>query len=129
MDRKTKIISFFGVLVVIFFAYSVVSVFNEKSNKEIAKLEEVNANAKAEAAAAKKRSDSAAIVAAKMRKDIARMEGCLIEQNQILYKFQKSYDKSLIELNKYKNEKNYIPDNATTAQQSDFLSSYKYEAY
>lgn len=129
MDRKTKIISFIAVLIVVLFAYSVVSIFNENSSKEIAKLEEINADAEAREKAAKSARDSATIAANKMSNHIVELENQLRENNRILGLFQSSYDKNLLELNKLKNEKIFVPDNATTVQQSEFLSNYHYKEY
>lgn len=39
------------------------------------------------------------------------------------------YQKSINDLNKIKNEKAHIPTNITIAEQSDFLSKYKYKEY
>ena len=44
-------------------------------------------------------------------------------------KFQKDYLKNTNELNKLKNEKNYVTDNATDTEQSAYISNYEYKPY
>ena len=59
----------------------------------------------------------------------ARLETAFLNQNILLQSISKDYQKSLIELNKTKNEKIYIPLDVTVSEQSVFISKYKYEPY
>ena len=129
MDKKTKIASFFAVIVIVIFCWSVVNVFNANAKKQIALLEQNIKDSKTQAEEAKLSRDSAKVEAKIFSNRIFKLEGELKVTNRILGQFQNSYNNSLIELNKYKNEKDFVPDNATTAEQSDFLSKYRYKEY
>ena len=58
-----------------------------------------------------------------------RLETAFLNQNILLQSISKDYQKSLIELNKTKNEKIYIPLDVPVSEQSVFISKYKYEPY
>ena len=59
----------------------------------------------------------------------SRLETAFLNQNILLQSISKDYQKSLIELNKTKNEKIYIPLDVPVSEQSVFISKYKYEPY
>ena len=58
-----------------------------------------------------------------------RLEEKFNTQTILLQSISKDYQKSLIELNKIKNEKVYIPIDVPVSEQSVFISKYKYEPY
>ena len=53
----------------------------------------------------------------------------LKKQNEILSRIEFNYNKSLQELKKLKNEKDYIPADIPVNEQYDFVSKYKYSEY
>lgn len=77
----------------------------------------------------KKLYDSAAIERMKMTFQMIEMEHELRKMREQDELFNKIHEDKFKELEKkYKNEKDYIPD-ATTQQQLDYLSNYKYEPF
>ena len=131
LTDKTKgiLLGFLAILIVIVFAYSVSLVFQSANKKELRKLEEINSNAKTNAAIATAKANDLASKNDQLKREVIKIKSELGENNKILNKFQTSYSNSLNELNKYKNEKDFVPDNASINEQSDYLSKYKYKPY
>ena len=131
LTDKTKgiLLGFLAILIVIVFAYSVSLVFQSANKKELRKLEEINSNAKTNAAIATAKANDLASKNDQLKLEVIKIKSELGENNKILNKFQTSYSNSLNELNKYKNEKDFVPDNASINEQSDYLSKYKYKPY
>lgn len=131
LTNKAKgiLLGFFAILIVIVFAYSVSLVFQSANKKELRKLEEINSNAQTNAAIATAKANDLASKNDQLKLEVIKIKSELGENNKILNKFQTSYSNSLNELNKYKNEKDFVPDNASINEQSDYLSKYKYKPY
>lgn len=102
--------------------------YDEANRAEREALEKINSRAEEIAQQAAKERDSIAGINLMTQQRVTEMKIQLEKQNNVLNKFQNSYDKSINELNQIKNEKVYIP-NATVAEQLDFLSKYKYEPF
>ena len=95
---------------------------------------------KSEMALMNKELEKRAIIAENQAKEIhkqnllnyelsTRLEAKFNTQTVLLLDISKEYKKGLIELNKIKNEKAYIPTDVPVSEQSDFLSNYKYTPY
>lgn len=118
-----------GVIVITVFAYSIVSIFQENSNKEIAALEDMQRKDVAKEIAANIKRDSAIAISTKLSYKVGLIENQLQETHNTLLKMHNTYQKNLNELKLLQNEKLFVPDNATSSEQSDFLTKYKYTPY
>lgn len=118
------------VLVVCLFTYSAVKIFTERS--QIAHeeaLNKINIDAERRESMAKMQRDLALEQNIKSYEKVSNLEKEVKEQKVILNKFQASYDKNSKELNKFKNEKSYIPDNVGLDEQSTYISDFIYKPY
>ena len=132
IDSKIKEF-LWGLLVVVVisaFTLVVVKIYTEKSDiKHQTTLQEINKKAEIR--------EQKAILAREVAQGLDRQNlGKLtnIEKDIKISKnnwdkFQKEYLKNTNELNKLKNEKNYVTDNATDTEQSAYISNYEYKPY
>lgn len=132
IDSKIKefLWGFLVVVVISAFTLVVVKIYTEKSAiKHQTTLQEINKKAEIR--------EQKAILAREVAQGLDRQNlGKLtsIEKDIKISKtnwdkFQKDYLKNNNELNKLKNEKNYVTDNATDTEQSAYISNYEYKPY
>ena len=120
-----------AIMIVLFIIFIFVIIHNIKlaNEIEISKIEETSQNAE-------NREKLARIEMDKANNELAITSGRVIElsqqlkkQNEILSRIEFNYNKSLQELKKIKNEKDYIPTDISVNEQYDFISKYKYSEY
>lgn len=129
-EAKFWIYGGIGALCISLFTFFVVRNFAEKSDqRHKAEIQLMNI-------ALQKRADMAQVQADSIQakndlnyKLSTRLEKQFSQQTILLQSFSKDYQKSIIELNKTKNEKVYIPLDVPVSEQSSFLSNWKYEPY
>ena len=123
----------YGALVALFislFTFFVVRNFAGKSDaRHKAELQLMNLELQKRADIAQLQADSIQVQNNLNYQLSSRLETAFLNQNILLQSISKDYQKSLIELNKTKNEKIYIPLDVPVSEQSVFISKYKYEPY
>ena len=129
VNLKEKLYAFVVVLVIIIFGYSLVGIYKDSSAKHIEELESINVIAQAQTLEAKKESDSAKLRAKILEIGIANIQKDMDKQSIFLKSSFEQYTNKLNNLNNFKNEKDYIPNNVNHTTQSDFLTNYKYQPY
>ena len=121
---------FIVVLTISAFTFIVVKIYTEKSDaKHQVTLQEINRKAELREQNAIKARDEAK---QSDRQNLDKLEVIQKDLNvsQLNWnKFQKDYLKNINELNKLKDEKIYVNDNATVTEQSAYISNYKYKPY
>ena len=121
---------FIVVLTISAFTFIVVKIYTEKSDaKHQVTLQEINRKAELREQNAIKARDEAK---QSDRQNLDKLEVIQKDLNvsQLNWnKFQKDYLKNINELNKLKDEKIYVNDNATVTEQSAYISNYEYKAY
>ena len=121
---------FIVVLTISAFTFLVVKIYTEKSDaKHQLTLQEINRKAELREQNAIKARDEAK---QSDRQNLDKLEVIQKDLNvsQLNWnKFQKDYLKNINELNKLKDEKIYVNDNATVTEQSAYISNYEYKAY
>ena len=123
----------YGALVALFislFTFFVVRNFAGKSDaRHKAELQLMNLELQKRADIAQLQADSIQVQNNLNYQLSSRLETAFLNQNILLQSISKDYQKSLIELNKTKNEKIYIPLDVPVSEQSAFISKFKYEPY
>jgi len=123
----------YGALIALFislFTFFVVRNFAGKSDaRHKAELQLMNLELQKRADIAQLQADSIQVQNNLNYQLSSRLETAFLNQNILLQSISKDYQKSLIELNKTKNEKIYIPLDVPVSEQSVFISKYKYEPY
>ena len=121
---------FIVVLTISTFTFIVVKIYTEKSDaKHQVTLQEINRKAELREQNAIKARDEAK---QSDKENLNKLEIIQKDLNvsQLNWdKFQKDYLKNINELNKLKDEKIYVNDNATVTEQSAYISNYEYKAY
>lgn len=121
---------FIVVLTISAFTFLVVKIYTEKSDaKHQLTLQEINRKAEIrEEKATKARNEARLNDKENLTKlDIIQKD---LDESQLNWsKFQKDYLKNTNELNKLKDEKIFVNDNATVTEQSAYISNYEYKAY
>ena len=121
---------FIVVLTISAFTFIVVKIYTEKSDtKHQLTLQEINRKAELREQNAIKARDEAK---QNDKENLNKLEVIQKDLNvsQLNWnKFQKDYLKNINELNKLKDEKIYVNDNATVTEQSAYISNYEYKAY
>lgn len=132
LSKETKfgIFGFLVALLISLFTFFVVRDTAERSNeKHKAELEALNKQFQNRADVAQIQVDSIQKQNALQYHLSYKLEQKFNEQTILLQSISKDYQRSLIELNKIKNEKVYIPIDVPVSEQSAFISKYKYEPY
>ena len=121
----------YGALIALFislFTFFVVRNFAQKSDaRHKAELRLLNLELQKRADIAQLQADSIQVQNNLNYQLSSRLETAFLNQNILLQSISKDYQKSLIELNKTKNEKIYIPLDVPVSEQSAFISKFKYE--
>ena len=121
---------FIVVLTISTFTFIVVKIYTEKSDaKHQVTLQEINRKAELREQNAIKARDEAK---QSDKENLNKLEIIQKDLNvsQLNWdKFQKDYLKNINELNKLKDEKIFVNDNATVTEQSAYISNYEYKAY
>ena len=121
---------FIVVLTISAFTFIVVKIYTEKSDaKHQVTLQEINRKAELREQNAIKARDEAK---QSDKENLNKLEIIQKDLNvsQLTWdKFQKDYLKNINELNKLKDEKIFVNDNATVTEQSAYISNYEYKAY
>ena len=120
-----------AIMIVLFIIFIFVIIHNIKlANKiEISKIEETSRNAEIREKLARIEMDKANNELAITSGRVIELSKQLKKQNEILSRMEFNYNKSLQELKKIKNEKDYIPTDISVNEQYDFISKYKYSEY
>lgn len=126
---KEQITAFFIVIVICLFVFFLKKTYDSNTLEMIQKLELVNKNAEKERKIATAERDSARIKATALDIEVKKLKEQDREHELKIKKLDNSYNNSLIILNKLKDEKNYIPTNVSTDEQSKFISNFKYKPY
>lgn len=121
-DIKPKLIGLLAILCVIIFAYSILNIVEQSNMQHIKSLEEMNKSIT-------ENNDSTKIENSKLTMEVKEINERQKEQNEILSKFQKSYDQNLLEIKQIKNEKNFVPTNISSDDQYIYVSEYQYKEY
>ena len=117
------------ILAITVFVYVIILVVEDYGNQQLKTMKEMkNTSEKKEAIANAKR-DLAIAEIKSLRKTQDSLTSEIHKNNGLLNSLGNKYDKSLIEKNKYSNEKDFVPTDATDKQQLDYLSNYKYREY
>lgn len=118
------------VILVSLFTYIVVKIFNDRSDaKYQASLEKINSNSEKRKLEITKILDSAQQRIDRNYNAVNILNNDFKKYNTNLNKYQLDLSNSLNQLNKIKDEKNYVPINATISEQSSYISGYKYQPY
>lgn len=125
-ERKLKIFGLVMLILISIFCFAVVSIFNSKNQD---KQDEINSKAEKREAAAITQRDKYSAQNLILTNKVSNIEKDVKDSRARIINIQSNYQKSQIEIQKLKNEKNYIPNNATLSEQSTFLSGYKYKPY
>ena len=121
---------FIVVLTISTFTFIVVKIYTEKSDaKHQITLQEINRKAELREQKAIKARDEARLNDKENLTKLDIIQKDLDESQLNWNKFQKDYLKNINELNKLKDEKIYVNDNATITEQSAYISNYEYKAY
>ena len=121
---------FIVVLTISAFTFIVVKIYTEKSDaKHQITLQEINRKAEIRDQKAIEAREEAKLVDKEnlTKLDIIQKDLNISQANW--NKFQKDYLRNINELNKLKDEKIYVNDNATVTEQSAYISNYKYKPY
>ena len=121
---------FIVVLTISAFTFIVVKIYTEKSDaKHQVTLQEINRKAEIRDQKAIEAREEAKLVDKEnlTKLDIIQKDLNISQANW--NKFQKDYLRNINELNKLKDEKIYVNDNATVTEQSAYISNYKYKPY
>lgn len=129
-EAKFWVFGALGAFFISLFTFFVVRNYAEKSDaKHKAEMQLMNMQLQ-------KRADIAQFQAEEIQKQnelnyqlSERLEEKFNTQTILLQNISKDYQKGLIELNKIKNEKVYIPLDVPVSEQSSFISGYKYTPY
>ena len=121
---------FIVVLTISAFTFIVVKIYTEKSDaKHQVTLQEINRKAELREQNAIKARDEAKQSDKENLNKLEIIQKDLTVSQLNWNKFQKDYLKNINELNKLKDEKIYVNDNATVTEQSAYISNYKYKPY
>lgn len=121
---------FIVVLTISAFTFIVVKIYTEKSDaKHQVTLQEINRKAELREQNAIKARDEAKQSDKENLNKLEIIQKDLTVSQLNWNKFQKDYLKNINELNKLKDEKIYVNDNATDTEQSAYISNYKYKPY
>lgn len=121
---------FVVVLTISAFTFIVVKIYIEKSDaKHQITLQEINRKAELREQNAIKARDEAKQNDKENLNKLEVIQKDLSVSQLNWNKFQKEYLKNINELNKLKDEKIYVNDNATVTEQSAYISNYKYQPY
>ena len=121
---------FVVVLTISAFTFLVVKIYTEKSDaKHQLTLQEINRKAELREQNAIKARDEAKQSDKENLNKLEIIQKDLNVSQLNWNKFQKDYLKNINELNKLKDEKIYVNDNATDTEQSAYISNYKYQPY
>ena len=121
---------FIVVLTISAFTFLVVKIYTEKSDaKHQLTLQEINRKAEIREEKATKARDEARLNDKENLTKLEIIQKDLDESQLNWSKFQKDYLKNINELNKLKDEKIFVNDNATVTEQSAYISNYEYKAY
>lgn len=121
---------FIVVLTISAFTFLVVKIYTEKSDaKHQLTLQEINRKAELREQNAIKARDEAKQNDKENLNKLEVIQKDLSVSQLNWNKFQKEYLKNINELNKLKDEKIYVNDNATVTEQSAYISNYEYKAY
>ena len=121
---------FIVVLTISAFTFLVVKIYTEKSDaKHQVTLQEINRKAELREQNAIKARDEAKQSDKENLNKLEIIQKDLTVSQLNWNKFQKDYLKNINELNKLKDEKIYVNDNATVTEQSAYISNYEYKAY
>ena len=121
---------FIVVLTISAFTFIVVKIYTEKSDaKHQVTLQEINRKAELREQNAIKARDEAKQSDKENLNKLEIIQKDLTVSQLNWNKFQKDYLKNINELNKLKDEKIYVNDNATVTEQSAYISNYEYKAY
>ena len=121
---------FIIVLTISAFTFIVVKIYTEKSDaKHQVTLQEINRKAELREQNAIKARDEAKQSDKENLNKLEIIQKDLTVSQLNWNKFQKDYLKNINELNKLKDEKIYVNDNATVTEQSAYISNYKYQPY
>lgn len=121
---------FVVVLTISAFTFIVVKIYIEKSDaKHQVTLQEINRKAELREQNAIKARDEAKQSDKENLNKLEIIQKDLTVSQLNWNKFQKDYLKNINELNKLKDEKIYVNDNATVTEQSAYISNYEYKAY
>ena len=121
---------FIVVLTISAFTFLVVKIYTEKSDaKHQLTLQEINRKAEIREEKATKARNEARLNDKENLTKLEIIQKDLDESQLNWSKFQKDYLKNTNELNKLKDEKIFVNDNATVTEQSAYISNYEYKAY
>ena len=121
---------FIVVLTISAFTFLVVKIYTEKSDaKHQLTLQEINRKAEIREEKATKARNEARLNDKENLTKLEIIQKDLDESQLNWSKFQKDYLKNTNELNKLKDEKIFVNDNATVTEQSTYISNYEYKAY
>ena len=121
---------FIVVLTISAFTFIVVKIYTQKSDaKHQVTLQEINRKAELREQNAIKARDEAKQSDKENLNKLEIIQKDLTVSQLNWNKFQKDYLKNINELNKLKDEKIYVNDNATVTEQSAYISNYKYKPY
>lgn len=130
---KYSVIGICSMLCVIIFTSSILSMYKEDYDnnniKDRQSIALMNKHLKERELKAIKDREDIKLKNYEISLKVSKLEGKSDEQFKALNNFQNMYIKNSKELNKIKNEKDYIPDNVPLNKQAQLLSEYQYEAY
>lgn len=126
---KEQIAAFFIIILVCLFVFFLKKTYDSNTLEMIQKLELVNKRAEEERMVATLERDSAKIKANILYSEVKKLKEQDKQHELQIKKLDNNYNNSLIILNKIKDEKNYIPTNVSTDEQSKFISNFKYKPY
>lgn len=126
---KEQIAAFFIIILVCLFVFFLKKTYDSNTLEMIQKLELVNKKAEEERMVAALERDSAKIKANILYSEVKKLKEQDKQHELQIKKLDNNYNNSLIILNKIKDEKNYIPTNVSTDEQSKFISNFKYKPY
>lgn len=127
--RRFKIYG--AIMIVLFIIFTIIIIHNIKvaNDAEISKIEETNKNAEIREKLARLEMNEANNQLAITSGRVIELSNQLKRQNEILSRMELNYSKSIQELKKLKNEKDYIPVSVSNDEQYDFITKYKYSEY
>lgn len=132
IKEKTRnvLIGLMGICMVSFFTYLVVKIYVERSDeKHQISLAEINKKAEERDRKATIAREGAKLQDEMNYEKLNKIEGEITISQKNWNDFQREYLKNSKELNKLKDEKIHVNDNASITEQSTYISKYKYKPY
>lgn len=130
---KYSIIGICGMLCVIIFTSSVLSMYKEDYDNDNLKdrqaLELLNKDLKDRELKAIQEREEIKLKNIEISLKVSKLEGKTDEQTKALNQFQDTYIKNTNQLKELKNEKTHIPDNVPISAQAKLLAEYEYKPF